>query len=150
MSRKSRNTHDVLCVSHQIATKSLKLFTVFGGVRSLAHFMKLNWKVMFINVSVSDGGVLIKYFMTQCIKLKQISEELFPLIAIMLSFQFWVRHLDVSTNQGNKNQDHEHFTFFIQKLKNRGCMDGRACHDFLFIYSKTERVSSGLRNVAWE
>ena len=34
MSRKSRNTHDVLCVSHQIATKSLKLFTVFGGVRS--------------------------------------------------------------------------------------------------------------------
>ena len=34
---------------------------------------------MFINVSVSDGGVLIKYFMTQCIKLKQISEELFPL-----------------------------------------------------------------------
>ena len=42
MSRKSRNTHDVLCVSHQIATKSLKLFTVFGVVRSLVHFMKLN------------------------------------------------------------------------------------------------------------
>ena len=77
--------------------------SVWCAVRSLAHFMKLNWKVMFINVSVSDGGVLIKYFMTQCIKLKQISEELFPLIATMLSFQFWVRHLDVSTNQGNKN-----------------------------------------------
>ena len=96
------------------------------------------------------GGVLIKYFMTQCIKLKQISEELFPLIAIMLSFQFWVRHLDVSTNQGNKNQNHEHFTFFIQKLKNRGCMDGRACHDILFVYSETEWVSSCLQNVDCE